>query len=159
MPTITKTQRDANVNQGSTPYGNLTALRYVLETNASGAVIGSDSTAAVALGDIVRIGPLPAGLRFVDSEVIVSTGMSASVTGSLGFAYTDGVDSAAVPQSANHFGAALNLASAARLRNATSNATVTLPKQAWLTLTTAGANNAKSSRIEVVIFAIVEGNA
>lgn len=157
MPTITKTQKDPSVSLGATPWGNLTALRYLLETNASGAVVGSNSPAAVGIGDIVRIGPLPAGFRFVDSEVIVATGMTATITGNLGFAYADGVDDADVPQDNDYFGAALNVATAARLRNTTSNASITLPKEAWLTLTTAVAANAKASKIEVVIFGIAEG--
>lgn len=157
MATITKTEKDARVRLGSTPWGNLTALRYHLATNAAGAVIGGDRVAPVDSGDVIRIGPLPAGFRLVDSVVTIKTGMSASVTGNLGFAYADGVDVPAVPQAANFFGAALNLASAARLRNATSNPSVVLPKDAWLTLTTGGANNVKASEIEVVVLGIAEG--
>lgn len=158
MATITKLGLQNPANQlGSTPYGNVTAFRYVLTTNASGAVIGGDSTAAVASGDVVKIGILPAGFRLIDSEAIVKTGMTATVTASLGFAYADGVDSTAVPQSANYFGAGITVATAGRYRNATSNTSVTLPKDAWLTLTTAVAANAKASEIEVIVFAINEG--
>ena len=46
---------------------------------------------------------------------------------------------------------------AARLRNATTNAPVTLPKDAYLILTTAAANNAKASRIDVVLTVASEG--
>lgn len=159
MGTITKTDKDAGVRLGSTPWGNLTALRYVLETNADGAVINSDSAAAVGAGDVVRVGPLPAGFRLIDSEVIVAVGMTATITADLGFAYADGVDVAAVPQDADYFGAALNVAAAARLRNATANPSVTLPKDAWLTLTTAVAANAKASKLEFIVFGIVEGVA
>ena len=49
------------------------------------------------------------------------------------------------------------LATAARLRNATSNASLVLPKDAHLTLTVKTANNAKASEIEVVIYGIAEG--
>lgn len=158
MATISKTDKDARVRLGSTPWGNLTALRYVLETNASGAVIGGDSAAAVASGDVVRVGLLPAGFRLIDSEIIVSVGLTASVTGTIGFAYADGVDSTEVPQDNDYFGASLNVNTAARLRNATTNPSIKLPKEAWLTLTTGGANNAKVSRIELIVFGIVEGN-
>lgn len=160
MATITKLGIPDPSNQlGASPYGNLTAFRYILTTNASGAVIGGDSTAAVASGDVVKIGVLPAGFRLIDSLVVIKTAMSASVTGNLGFAYSDGVDSTAVPQSATFFGSALALSSAARLRNATANLSVTLPKEAWLTLTTGGANNAKASEIGIIVFAINEGVA
>lgn len=158
MPTITaKSRNDHRVRLGSTPWGNLTALVYNLQTNAAGAVIDGDSAAAVASGDVVRIGKLPAGFRFVDSQVVINVGMTASVTGSLGFAYVDGVDDASAPQSANYFGAALAMATAARLRNATANKSTKLNKEAWLTLTTGGANNVKVSDIEVTIYGVAEG--
>ena len=32
MATTTKTQKDPGVSLGSTPWGNLTALRYLLQT-------------------------------------------------------------------------------------------------------------------------------
>jgi len=89
---------------GSAPYGNLTALSYKLVTNASGAAIDSDSTAAIASGDVVDLGPIPAGLRLDDVMITVSTAMTASVTGKLGFAYSDGVDSTLVPQNDAYFG-------------------------------------------------------
>ena len=147
-------------NLGITPYGNLTALHFVLETNAAGAVINSNSAAAVALGDVVCIGTLPAGFKLVDSQVVVKTAMTASVTGNLGFEYVDGKDvTGDAAQDADYFGAALVLSSAARLRNVTANHAVTLPKDANLTLTTAGAANAKASRIEVTVYGIVQGVA
>lgn len=158
MATITKLGVPSPANQlGASPYGNVTAFRYTLATNASGAVIGGDSTAAVASGDVVKIGILPAGFRLIDSEAIVKTGMTATVTASLGFAYADGVDSTAVPQSANYFGAGITVATAGRYRNATSNLSATLPKDAWLTMTTAVAANAKASEIEIIVFSINEG--
>lgn len=157
MATITKKNPDNGVQLGNTPWGNLSALRYVVKTNSSGAVINSDSAVAVAANDVIRLGHLPAGFRFVDSHVVVVTGMTATVTGDLGFAYKDGVDDTAVPQDADYFGAGVALATAARVRNATSNASVVLPKDAHLTLTVKTANNAKASEIEVVIYGIAEG--
>ena len=76
MATITKTQKDPRVSLGSTPWGNLTALRYLVQTNAAGAVLGSDSSAAIAANDVIRVGPLPAGFRLIDSEVIALTFVS-----------------------------------------------------------------------------------
>ena len=159
MATITQKQSTSN-NLGATPDGNLTAFHYVLETNATGAAINSNSTAAIASGDVVRLGVLPAGFKLIDSQVVVKTAMSASVTGNLGFAYTDGEDvTGDAAQDADYFGAALVLSSAARLRNVTTNHAVTLPKDAYLTLTTGGAANAKASRIEVTVLGIMEGVA
>ena len=159
MATITQSQ-SAHNNLGATPYGNLTALHFVLETNAAGAAINSNSTAAIAIGDVVRLGVLPAGFKLIDSQVVVQTGLTASVTGKLGFAYADGVDVAgAAAQDDDYFGAGLVLSAAARLRNATANSAVTLPKDAYLTLTTAGAANAKAACVEVTVLGIVQGVA
>ncbi len=156
MATITNKQAVRNTI-GQTPWGNATTLRYTLKTTATGAVEGGSSTAAVASGDVVQIGVIPAGLRLIDSQVIIKTGMTASVTGDLGFRYVDQPDSASVPQDAQYFGAALALTTAARLRNATTKVSVALPKEAFLTLTTGGAANAKASEIEIVILAVAEG--
>ena len=160
MATITKLGIPDPSNQlGASPYGNLTAFRYVLETTATGAVKGGDSTAAVASGDTVKIGLLPAGFRLIDSEIVVKTGLTATITAKVGFAYADGVDSTDVPQDDDFFGTGITVATAGRYRNATSNPSVTLPKEAWLTLTTAVAANAKASELEIIVFAINEGVA
>lgn len=136
---------------GASPFGNLSVLTYGLTTAASGGAIGADSTAALAIADKVVLGSLPAGMRLDDSTLVISTAMTAAVTGSLGFEYEDGVDSAAVPQDAAYFGAGIALSSAARLRNASSKAIVTLPKAANLVLTIAGAANAKVSKIDFAV--------
>ncbi|WP_336938034.1 hypothetical protein [Acinetobacter modestus] len=135
---------------GFTPYGNLTALAFILATNAAGAVIDSNSSAAIAVGDVIDLGELPQGFRLDDAQIIVSTGMTATVTGSLGFKYSDGVDDAAVPQSATYFISGGNLATAGRLR-ANGSKLVTLPKTARLILTVAGAANDKASDIKIIV--------
>ena len=142
---------------GAAPYGNTASYNFPLATTAAGAVVNGDSTVAVAIGDVVDLGPLPAGLRLDDSFIAITTGMTASVTGSLGFRYEDGVDSTTVPQDNAYFGAGVALSTAGRLRNATSKAIVTLPKQARLILTTAGANNAKASALSVVVMGELTG--
>jgi hypothetical protein len=136
---------------GVAPYGNLSVQAFSLKTNASGGALDADSSAALAIGDVVDLGPLQEGLRLDDAQIIITTGLTASVTGSLGFAYEDGVDSAEVPQDAAYFGSGLALATAARVR-ATGSKLVVLPKPARLTLTTAGAANAKVSDIKVLVF-------
>lgn len=158
MPTITKNRYQDGQNFGSSPYGNVTALEYPIVTNASGALVGGDSTAAIASGDVVRLGILPAGFRLHDSLTIVSTAFTASVTGTIGFAYVDGVDSTDVPQDADYFGAAVAINTAGRYR-ASNNAVkpVTLPKDAWLTITTGGANNAKAADATVIVIGELVG--
>ena len=151
MAKITRKTASQPQYGGFAPYGNLTALYYQVATNATGAVIESDSTAAVASGDVIDLGPIPAGMRLDDVLITVSTGMSASVTGKLGFAYADGVDRTDVPQNDAYFGTGYALSAAAVLRKTAATAPVRLPKEARLILTTGGAANAKASQIDVRI--------
>ena len=152
------TRNTASLRQfGSAPYGNCSVLIYRVVTDATGAVVDSDSTAAVALGDVVDLGTIPAGMRLDDLVARVSTGMSASVTGKIGFVYSDGVDSAVAPQDDAYFGTGLNLNTAAVLRNAAAKIPLTIPKEARLILTTAGAANAKASRIDICLYGEMTG--
>ena len=68
---------------GFSPFGNVTALNYSYATNATGAVIGSDTTAPVANGDIIYVGTAPQGFTFHE---VYSSGVD------VGFEYVDGVD-------------------------------------------------------------------
>jgi hypothetical protein len=136
---------------GNTPYGNLSVLSFALATLASGAAADSDSTAAIAAGDVIDLGPLPEGLRLDDAQIIVTTGMTATITGSLGFKYEDGTDSTEAPQDAAYFGSGIDLAAAGRKR-ATGTKLLTLAKPARLILTTAVAANAKASDIKVLVY-------
>ena len=149
MAKITRKTASQPQYGGFAPYGNLTALYYQVATNATGAVIESDSTAAVASGDVIDLGPIPAGMRLDDVLITVSTAMSAAVTGKLGFVYSDGVDRTDVPQNDAFFGTGYALAAAAVLRKTAATAPVRLPKEARLILTTGGAANAKASQIDV----------
>lgn len=150
MATVTLKQVQKRQFGGFTPYGNVTSLMFALATAANGAAVAADSSAALAAGDVVDLGPLPEGFRLDDASVFVTTGMTATITGSLGFKYEDGVDSTAVPQDAAYFGTAIDLATAGRKR-ATGSKLVTLPKPARLILTTAVAANAKASDIKVLV--------
>jgi len=136
---------------GNTPYGNLSVLSFALATLASGAAADSDSTAAIAVGDVIDLGPLPEGLRLDDAQIIVTTGMTATITGSLGFKYEDGTDSTEAPQDAAYFGSGIDLAAAGRKR-AAGTKLLTLAKPARLILTTAVAANAKASDIKVLVY-------
>ncbi|SEF28503.1 hypothetical protein ABL840_26740 [Variovorax sp. NFACC27] len=141
------------INQfgGMAAYGNVTTLRAVLETDATGAAVRANATTPLGVGDKVYLQSLPAGFRLEDLQLIVSTAMTAAVTGSLGFEYADGVDSADVPQDLAYFGTGLVLNAAARLRTTSSKAPVTLAKEAFLVLTLAGAANAKASRVDFIV--------
>lgn len=157
MPTITKKKVLSQLQFGGTPYGNKAVLAFNLTTNAVGAFTDSDTATGIALGDKVRLGVLPAGFKMTDSQVIVSDAFTAALTVSIGFEYVDGVDSTAVPQSVNYLGAGVALSSAARVRNVTANAPVTLPKDAYLILTTAGAANAVVGVADVLVEGILNG--
>lgn len=151
MATITRNSAYSKQFGGVSPFGNVTALYYQLVTNSSGAAVDSNSTAPIASGDVVVLGSIPAGMRLDDVLITVSTALSASVTGKLGFIYADGVNSAKVPQNDAFFGTGYALSSAAVLRKTATTAPVVLPKEALLVLTTGGAANAKASQIDVRI--------
>lgn len=151
MATITLKGIGINQFGGVQTEGNVTTLRATLKTNATGAAIDATSTAAIASGDKLILQSLPKGMLLEDAQVIVSTAMTASVTGSLGFEYADGVDSAVVPQDAAYFGTGLVLNATGRLRCATAKAPVVLEKTANLILTTAGAANAKVSQLDFIV--------
>ena len=113
-----------------------------LKSNLDGIVtkVTNLEGAAVKAADIEALKSQIAGIK---------TGMTATVTGSLGFKYVDG-DSTEVPQDAAYFINAGDLATAGRLR-ANTGKLVTLPKAARLILTTGGAANAKASDIKVIV--------
>ncbi len=150
MATVTLQQYRAR-QYGSTPYGNKTVLPFKLKTNSAGAAIDSSQLTGLAIGDVVILGSLPAGMLITDTMVVVSTALTAGTTGSLGIAYMDGVDSALLPQSASMFGAGLVLNATGRLRSTSVAELKKLPKDAYLTLTLAGAANAKVGVVDVVI--------
>ena len=151
MTTVKLRKINARQFGGAVPYGNACTFAFPLATTAAGAAIDGDSTAALAVGDVVDLGPLPEGFRLNDSAAVISTALTAAVTASLGFKYEDGVDSTVVPQDAAYFGAGIVLSAAARLRNTSAKALITLPKPARLILTIAGADNAKESRVDFII--------
>ena len=152
MATIKKTGLGRNQFGGFTPYGNLTTLRAKLQCGATGAVSNSDSTAALAIGDVIVLEKLPQGMVLEDAQAIVSDAMAASVTGKLGFIYADGVDDASVPQNDAYFLAAGAVLSAVgRLRANTTGKLVKLPKEAFLVLTLAGAANNQAAEIDFIV--------
>lgn len=157
MATVTKKLPRSNQFDGA-PYGNATKHHFNLTTNAAGGATDADSAAALANGDIVRLGILPAGFKLIDCLSIVSDAFTASVTAKLGFAYVDGVDSAAVPQDDDYFHAALAINAVGRTRaNNTGVGPVTLPKEAYLIATIGGASNASVGVWDAVVEGINTG--
>lgn len=150
-----KTERDRQFG-GFTPYGNVTSLVYSLLTNATGAVIDSDSTAAIAVGDVIDLGELPEGMNLEDAQIIVSTGMTEAIKADLGFQYADGIDVDDAPENSSYFVNNGDLATVGRIR-ANGSELFTLPKPARLILTVSGAANAKASDIQVVVAGELKG--
>lgn len=157
MPTITKSQYHKRAF-GDTPYGNLSRIAAQLKTNSSGGALEADSGAAIANGDKVKLVLLPAGMTLDDYMMIVSVAFTASVVAKVGFEYADGVDSAAVPQDDDYFGAAIAINATGVYRKTAVTPPVTLPKDAWLILTTGGANNAKAAQADILVFGELTGN-
>jgi hypothetical protein len=151
MPTIKKKHIGDQQYGGAARFGNVTTLRATLQTTAAGAAINSDSTTAIAVADVVVLEKLPQGFLLEDAQVIVSKAFPASVTGSLGFIYIDGVDSTEVPQDAAYFGAGLALSALARLRTTSPKAPVSLAKEAYLVLTIAGAAINAAAQLDVIV--------
>lgn len=157
MATVTK--KNITTTQAKTlggkPYGNVSALEFPLVTNASGVWVDSDQATAVAIADILKLGIIPKGTRLLDCMVRVSTALKAATTCKVGFKYVDGVDVTAFPESDVYFmAAATALSSAATLRSTGVAAQGTLSKDAYLTVTIAGATQDAASAMNVVVIGI-----
>lgn len=141
-----------------TPYGNRTALKFKLETNAAGVMVDSDQATALIIGDVVMIGVLPAGFDIHDSLAIVSDAFTAVTTANIGFAYVDGVDDVDVPEDADYFNAALATNALGRTRASnTAVKPVILPKDAYVIITVAGAAHASAGLLDLIIDGIWTG--
>ena len=91
MAKIKKFVAGTNQFGGFSPFGNMTVLHFGYSTNATGAVISSDSTTPVASGDKIYVGAVPQGFSLC----------SVIGTAAVGFEYVDGTDDASVPQGAD----------------------------------------------------------
>jgi len=159
MPTINLKQLQSASQFGGSPYGNDSVRYFTQKTLPSGALEGGDSAAPIGQGDKVRLGILRKGYMPQDALLAVSNGMSNNVTGSIGFEYIDGIDDLTVPQNAGYFFTPGTVLSAPARIRATNNAAfpVTLPKDAFVILTTAGGANAKASRLDLVVYGVDRG--
>ena len=159
MSTVTKKAIRNDPFFTSDGCGNKSVAVYALEVNASGVLVNSDLATALQIGDKVRIGVLPAGFKLIDALHIVSDAFTALVTADIGFEYVDGVDSTVVPQDADYFGSAIALNTQGRYP--ADNVAVkpeTLPKDAYVILTMAGAACAAAGRVDVVISGVHTGS-
>ena len=159
MTTIT-TKNIKRIQNGmpSSPFGNAVALKYHFETNSSGVYVDSDLATAVQVDDIVRLGVLPAGLEVFDLQFIISDAFAGSTTMDVGFAYVDGVDVAATPQADTFFATDMAMSSTAVLRKTAVAAPITLPKDAYLTLTSEGAAQSGVGILDVIVWGVWHGS-
>jgi len=142
-----------------TPYGNYTALPFHFETNSSGVFVDSDTTTAVVSGSVVRLGVIPAGFKMIDANVIISDAGSSSITTSVGFLYVDNVDVTAAPQDNAYFKSALATDATGVSRKTGVKAPITLPKDAYLILTTGGADHASVCVMDIIVEGIWTGSS
>lgn len=158
MATLNKKGGDA-ARYAGVPSGNAWVGVYSFETNSSGKWIDDNaaSPAAVGVGDVVRLGVIPAGTKLLDAMAIISDAFTATETFDIGFQYVDGVDSTDVPQDADYFFATLAISLGRTSATNTGVRPVTLPKDAYLILTnnTAAANAV--GKLDVVVFGEVVG--
>jgi len=158
MATVSKTGVTKLRQFGGTPWGNAWVDKFTFETNTSGVLVESDQATAVVVGDVVNIGVLPAGLDIHDSLAVVSDAFTAATTAKVGFKYVDGVDDADVPQDDDYFNAALATNAQGRTRaNNNTVKPVILPKDAYITLTIAGANHASAGHVDVIVNGVWTG--
>lgn len=157
MATITKDYAKRQRQPGGAPYGNMSALHFSMKTNASGVLVDSDGAAAVAIGDKIRVGVLPAGMLLLDYILTISDAFTTDSTFKVGFEYVDGEDSTSVPQDDDFFCAATTAATAAVLKKTNTVAPVTLPKDAWLLVTNAGAAQAAVGVADIVVLGVLTG--
>ena len=158
MATVNANQIGQQVQFGNVPFGNLSALPFNLTTNASGVAVNTDQATAVQIGDVIRLGLMPAGMTLMDALVTISDALDASTTASIGFLYKDGVDVTAYPQDAAFFASGLATSSTGVSRKTGVKAPLVLPKDAYLTLTVAGAAYASVGIIDIVVLGIHTGS-
>ena len=159
MATIKKLRYQDDATFGGVPYGNTTSRSFNLTTIANGAAVNSDTATAIADGDSVVLGLLPAGMLLQDAVATVSDAFTALTVGKLGFAYTDGVNSTEVPQDDDYFfgTATLTLHTLGTYRKVTSTAPVRLPKDANLVLISSGAAHASAGVADFRITGVLGG--
>lgn len=129
---------------------NITAP-YKFQTNSSGILIDSSASAALAIGDKIRVAFLNEGFEVTDAAALVSTAAGQVATANIGFEYVDGVDDSSYPQSATAFFSALALNSAARTRTTSTKLIKPLPKPAYLTATIAGAALSSAMVAQIIL--------
>jgi len=144
-------------HQGITPYGNESAVRCTLETNAAGGLVDSNQLTALQIADVVRLGPvLPAGMELHDIIGVISNVFQASTTCSIGFEHVDS-DLVALDDVDYFHAAGLALDSASIFRKTTTTAPYILTGDAYVTVTWAGAANDEVGVLDLTVLGTMKG--
>lgn len=136
----------------SAPYGNLSRVDFPMETNAAGALIGSNQKTALLNGDIVYLRRLPKGTKIgMGTDIVISDAFTATTTLKVGFEYADGVDDADFPENDAFFHAAGSTAALGRLNTVPNVEPKVLPKDAWIIATVGGADHASAGKLNIML--------
>ena len=158
MGTVTKKKINNERQFGGVPFGNMTILHFPLDVAAGGIWTDSDLATAVQVDDVLRLGILTAGFQMWDYFNNISDAFTSGSTGKVGFAYVDGVDVTAVPQDDDYFCAATTLAAQAVLKKTNvAVRPVTLPKDAYLIMTVAGAAFDAVGKLDIGVIGVMSG--
>lgn len=140
------------------PYGNVTAKAYTVETDSSGVLVGGSQSTALASGDVVVLGIIPAGtVIWPNISGSVSDAGTASTTAKVGIRPTDGVSSATAPDDDDYLLASAATSATGLLNTPTAAAPVKLSKDCYVTVTIGGANHASAFRMDFIILMVIDG--
>lgn len=131
--------------------GNCSEEVYPVAAGATGILLDSSASAALAAADVVRLAYLPKGFQVTNLTAVVSTAAGQALTANVGFAYVDGSDDSSYPQSATAYLSALAFNSAARTETSSSKEVKKLPKDAYLILTFAGTTLASAMKAQFIV--------
>lgn len=82
---------------GNNPYGNMTALKYTLQVDTKGLIVGTNHNEIVKADDIIHLGEIPQGFVLFEIRAVVESAFNAGEF-EVGFSYTDGKDDERYPQ-------------------------------------------------------------
>lgn len=151
MPTYHLPPSSAMYPDYSGGLGNCSEEVYPIAAGATGILLDSSASAAIAAADVVRLAYLPKGFQVTHVTANVSTAAGQALTANVGFAYVDGADDSTFPQNATAYFSALAFNSAARTQMTSAGEVKKLPKAAYLILTFAGATLASAMKAQFIV--------
>lgn len=132
------------------PHGNKWATAWNMQSNSTGKINGT----SVGTGDVVRIGVLPSGLKMYPAQftAMFSDAFTANATWKFGFQFVNGTATqGGVAQDDQYFLTATTGSQAIQRGNNAASAVVTLPSDAYLIGTLAGAALTDAGIVDIVV--------